>query len=331
MKRWIKIFLCTALILFIVGGLMMVGAWASVGFDVRRLSVGINNNEPIVSYENVSFAAKDVNVIEVQLETADVVVKPSKNDEIHMQWANGNTLHTEADLLDGVLRVNNEYTQTDGTYNGLIINFDIFHWDFDDDDDDYGDYGETLYIQIPDSYTGELVVGSRSGDVEITNVQLQENLVVYAEVGDVELHGLEAVDGNITTEMGDIQLERTDFSGDLTAYSQVGDVELELTTIEGTLSAKTELGDISLERVDTHVAMLELEFGELELEKLDAIDTNIIAQGNIEGTFVGAKGAYTILIDSQLGKSNTRDQVGNGERMLEITQEYGDIKIFFRK
>ena len=99
---------------------------------------------------------------------------------------------------------------------------------------------------------------------------------------------------------GDLLLYTSDFDT-LTIDGDVGEVRLSHVAVNGPLSCATGVGDISVWLVESPDIRL-------------AADT-----GKIDGTILGDQNDYQITVDCQIGSSSLKDQLGHGEKKLQLT------------
>ena len=109
---------------------------------------------------------------------------------------------------------------------------------------------------------------------------------------------------------GDLLLYTSDFDT-LTIDGDVGEVRLSHVAVDGPLSCTTGVGDISVWLVESPDIRL-------------AADT-----GKIDGTIRGDQNDYQITVDCQIGSSSLKDQLGHGEKKLQLATGVGDIGVTF--
>ena len=92
------------------------------------------------------------------------------------------------------------------------------------------------------------------------------------------------------------------------------DVTLPALTLTGSLSIDVNNGNISFEKLDVGSA--------IELKAKD---------GDVSGTIVGGYDDFTITTSVKKGESNLPEQMGSGEKTLNVSANNGDIQIQMEK
>ena len=68
----------------------------------------------------------------------------------------------------------------------------------------------------------------------------------------------------------------------------------------------------------------------LALWLVESPDIRLAADtGKIDGTIRGDQNDYQITVDCQIGSSSLKDQLGHGEKKLQLTTGVGDIGVTF--
>lgn len=160
------------------------------------------------------------------------------------------------------------------------------------------------------SVTGtDFTVTQGVGDVSLTNCQ-GEGLSLSADVGGAQVDDCQFGDAEMEASTGDITVGNSGFAS-LTVDGDVGKARLLWVTCQGTLACTTGVGDISVwlvESPDIHLAA---------------------DSGKIGGTILGDQNDYQITVDCQVGYSTLKDQLGHGEKKLQLTTGVGDIGVTF--
>lgn len=160
------------------------------------------------------------------------------------------------------------------------------------------------------SVTGtDFTVSQGVGDVSLTDCQ-GEGLSLSADVGRSQVDECQFEDAEMGASTGDITVSNSDFAS-LTVDGDVGKAELLWVTCQGALACTTGVGDISLWLVESPDIRL-------------AADT-----GKIDGTIRGDQNDYQITVDCQIGSSSLKDQLGHGEKKLQLATGVGDIGVTF--
>lgn len=169
-----------------------------------------------------------------------------------------------------------------------------------------GDSGDIRLYSVTGT---DFTVSQGVGDVSLTDCQ-GEGLSLSADVGRSQVDECQFEDAEMGASTGDITVSNSDFAS-LTVDGDVGKAELLWVTCQGALACTTGVGDISLWLVESPDIRL-------------AADT-----GKIDGTILGDQNDYQISVDCQVGYSTLKDQMGHGEKKLQLTTGVGDIGVTF--
>lgn len=169
-----------------------------------------------------------------------------------------------------------------------------------------GDSGDIRLYRVTGT---DFTVSQGVGDVSLTDCQ-GEGLSLSADVGRSQVDECQFEDAEMGASTGDITVSNSDFAS-LTVDGDVGKAELLWVTCQGALACTTGVGDISLWLVESPDIRL-------------AADT-----GKIDGTILGDQNDYQISVDCQIGSSSLKDQLGHGEKKLQLAAGVGDIGVTF--
>lgn len=169
-----------------------------------------------------------------------------------------------------------------------------------------GDSGDIRLYRVTGT---DFTVSQGVGDVSLTDCQ-GEGLSLSADVGRSQVDECQFEDAEMGASTGDITVSNSDFAS-LTVDGDVGKAELLWVTCQGALACTTGVGDISVWLVESPDIRL-------------AADT-----GKIDGTIRGDQNDYQITVDCQIGSSSLKDQLGHGEKKLQLATGVGDIGVTF--
>lgn len=169
-----------------------------------------------------------------------------------------------------------------------------------------GDSGDIRLYSVTGT---DFTVTQGVGNTHLENCQ-GEGLSLSADVGTAQMEDCRFTDAEMGASTGDITVSNSDFAS-LTVDGDVGKAELLWVTCQGALACTTGVGDISLWLVESPDIRL-------------AADT-----GKIDGTIRGDQNDYQITVDCQIGSSSLKDQLGHGEKKLQLTTGVGDIGVTF--
>ena len=169
-----------------------------------------------------------------------------------------------------------------------------------------GDSGDIRLYSVTGT---DFTVSQGVGNTHLENCQ-GEDLSLSADVGTAQMEDCRFTDAGMEASTGDLLLYTSDFDT-LTIDGDVGEVRLSHVAVDGPLSCTTGVGDISVWLVESPDIRL-------------AADT-----GKIDGTIRGDQNDYQITVDCQIGSSSLKDQLGHGEKKLQLATGVGDIGVTF--
>lgn len=169
-----------------------------------------------------------------------------------------------------------------------------------------GDSGDIRLYRVTGT---DFTVSQGVGNTHLENCQ-GEDLSLSADAGRAQVDSCQFGDTEMEASTGDITVGDSDFAS-LTVDGDVGKAELLWVTCQGTLDCATGVGDISVWLVESPDIRL-------------AADT-----GKIDGTIRGDQNDYQITVDCQIGSSSLKDQLGHGEKKLQLATGVGDIGVTF--
>lgn len=72
--------------------------------------------------------------------------------------------------------------------------------------------------------------------------------------------------------------------------------------------------------------------GSIDLDAFASPDITLISDmGEVSGTILGDQADYQITVDTDLGDSTLKDQLGDGPNILQVTTNMGDIDLQFQE
>lgn len=169
-----------------------------------------------------------------------------------------------------------------------------------------GDSGDIRLYSVTGT---DFTVTQGVGNTHLENCQ-GEDLSLSADAGRAQVDSCQFGDTEMEASTGDITVGDSDFAS-LTVDGDVGKAELLWVTCQGALACTTGVGDISVWLVESPDIRL-------------TADT-----GKIDGTIRGDQNDYQITVDCQIGSSSLKDQLGHGEKKLQLATGVGDIGVTF--
>ena len=186
-------------------------------------------------------------------------------------------------------------------------------------------------VDLSDLEAGSVTVQGDMGDVTLDNVSASESMTVTQSMGRVTLENCQGGMLLLENDMGDTDVSSGSFTeGQITARTgSVGVADSDFTA----LTVENDMGDVTL--VSTQVsgaASCTVNMGNIDLDAFASPDITLTADsGNVEGTLTGRQEDYQITVDTDLGDSNLKDQLGGGPNLLQVTTNMGDIDLQFQE
>lgn len=186
-------------------------------------------------------------------------------------------------------------------------------------------------VDLSDLEAGSVTVQGDMGDVTLDNVSASESLTVTQSMGRVTLENCQGgtlllendmgdtdvasgrfTEGQITSSSGSVGVADSDFTA-LTVDNDMGNVNLITTQVSGAASCTVNMGNIDLDAFASPDITL-------------TVDT-----GDVTGTLAGRQEDYQITVDTDMGNSTLKDQLGDGPNILRVTTDMGNIELSFEE
>ena len=186
-------------------------------------------------------------------------------------------------------------------------------------------------VDLSDVEAGSVTVQGDMGGVTLDNVSASESMTVTQSMGRVTLENCQGGTLLLENDMGDTDVSSGSFTeGQITARTgSVGVADSAFTA----LTVENDMGDVTL--VSTQVsgaASCTVNMGNIDLDAFASPDITLTADsGNVEGTLTGRQEDYQITVDTDLGDSTLKDQLGDGPNILQVTTNMGDIDLQFQE
>ena len=309
------------------GGIVLAGAgFVAMGCNLDAYTGGQEKPQPLTA----SYSQGAVTAVKVDASVGDVaVVGAEAGGDLEVLYSTRYTCQVE----DGVLTLTEQggaegwkwyriWNSWEGREGGVTIQVP---WDMllsydlttgvgdlrmkDVDAERVAVAGDSGDIRLYSVTGTDFTVSQGVGDVSLTDCQ-GEGLSLSADVGRSQVDECQFEDAEMGASTGDITVSNSDFAS-LTVDGDVGKAELLWVTCQGALACTTGVGDISVWLVESPDIRL-------------AADT-----GKIDGTIRGDQNDYQISVDCQIGSSSLKDQLGHGEKKLQLATGVGDIGVTF--
>lgn len=186
-------------------------------------------------------------------------------------------------------------------------------------------------VDLSDLEAGSVTVQGDMGDVTLDDVSASESMTVTQSLGEVTLGNCQGGSLTLENDMGGTQVFQCRFeSGNL--QGSYGSCDVDESSFDA-LAAVTDMGDIHLTRSEAAgTAVCQAAQGSVFLERFASPDITLISDmGEVSGTILGDQADYQITVDTDLGDSTLKDQLGGGPNLLQVTTNMGDIDLQFQE
>ncbi len=233
-----KIMLIIASILVAVGLISFSVVMTVIGWDFTRLST--------VEYEYKTYEISDgFSNITINSETADVEFLPSQNDKAKIVIYEEENINHLVKVENGELKI--EYVNNKKWYEYIGINF----------------ASQKISLYLPKKTYNQLSVNASTSDVYINGFDFS-SITISLSTGEIEISNstvLEEVKLSVST--GDTELENLNCKN-LTSIGSTGDIELNNVIVEQKISIERSTGDVEFTGIDAREIIIKTSTGDVE-------------------------------------------------------------------
>lgn len=194
------------------------------GILVFAMSAGTRSFIPLRTKTifDQSYSASEINNISIDSAAGDITVRSTNDDTIKLVAEGFSSDNFSAEASEDTLNISSSEIKGRD-----VFNFNSMR------------KGTNIQLYIPKDF-GSLSITSNFGDVDIEN-ELNTKLTIDNDMGDVDAKMLGG-SFNIHTDMGSIEIKRTNITENSSITTNMGDIEIEKTN-EVYINAKTSMGD----------------------------------------------------------------------------------------
>lgn len=186
-------------------------------------------------------------------------------------------------------------------------------------------------VDLSDLEAGSVTVQGDMGDVTLDNVSASESMTVTQSMGRVTLENCQGGTLLLENDMGDTDVASGRFTeGQITSSSgSVGVADSDFTA----LTVDNDMGNVNLTSTQVSgAASCTVNMGNIDLDAFASPDITLTADsGNVTGTLAGRQADYQITVDTDMGNSTLKDQLGDGPNILRVTTDMGNIELSFEE
>ena len=314
MKKFTKIFVILGAVLCLCGSAVAAAGYLGGGFwelydktspRITAMSAPQNQEDLTTAVpssqgqENLTFSPDEIDRLEFQLSSEDIVFRPSDDGQIHIRYFKRDdvtyTAYTEQSVNSdaGNTLI---FTRNDASGSSQLFYFG-FRYESDTPD---------VQVALPNGLSVDIITAS----------------------GDVELSGISAADLSISTVSGEVELSQVQ-AASLTIGTTSGDMDLEQTTVSGETGLKTTSGDMELEDCSLNrAAVFSSVSGDLSGHALISGDVTIgTTSGDIELDLSGSPAHAAGEISTTSGELNLQGLQPKSDYSVSISTVSGDITL----
>lgn len=302
--------------IFIVGlALLLVGILTfGAGFAMNNFSfTGFSDFEDAVDrvYESPSLPE----AIEIHVGNLDVRAVPSPDERLRITYPEGASQGVEITATDGVVRAESYDRRA---WYRRIINFP-------------GPARELL-LEIPQGYAGGLMVYTKSGAVNVSDVAAGV-LEAQTTNGEIRLANVDTRTASLSGADDSIELCGVSVLEALSAQTKNGHLSLSQVRA-GDIECESKNGRIALSDAQSAQGVrLNSRNGAISLENV-AFETALEAKTrneDVRGTILGNPADFTIRSSAHNGSTNLPENFGSGAKLLTVEVRNGSIQVEFSK
>ncbi len=295
-----KVWLIIAASFVLLGCILFAGVMTMLKWDFTKLST--------VEYENNTYVVTEAfNSISIDTKTADIVFALSDDGKSRVECYEEEKAKHSVTVEDGTLTIELIDERSAYDFIGNVgLNLDT----------------PKVTVYLPKTEYVSLVVKESTGDIEIPEDFIFEDINISSSTGDVKLFSSASGLIKIKTSTGNVNVENVS-ANKLDLKLSTGKVRLTNVECESIVSSAST-GDILLNRViATERISIKRSTGDVKFENSDAKEIFIETDtGNVIGNLLTEK---VFVAKSDTGKTDVPKTVTGGR--CEITTDTGNIKI----
>lgn len=297
MNKGKKVWFTVAAVFIAVGAVAFIGAFASLRFDITKLSMQkykTNCYELSEEFDNIAINA----------ETATVKLLPSNEDKCRIECFEEEKLKHSASIQDNTLTI--DTVDSRKWYDYIGFSFQT----------------PTITVYLPNVEYAALSVKLQTGDIEIPDTFRFETVSVTGSTSAIACYASATKWIEISTTTGSILVDSS-ITGDMKLSATTGSIKLKQVVCNH-LVAENRTGGILFENVIAEDSIsVENTTGGVRFEGCDSADIRIkTSTGSVKGSFLSDK---VFAVSTATGKVSVPDSAGGGK--CEITTSTGDIII----
>ncbi len=308
----------TKVVLIVGGAMVALGIVFSVlGFMVFRNAGSKNGSskKPELNEVVISDSFTNIEVAEI---SDEVIIKPSEDGEVRVEYYDYDEIVHEVDVKGDTLTVKvNDIHDGEPWWTWIQFGFDLERII------NNSDYDTRTVIYLPEDSYGSLEVNTVSGEIEVPENYAFNDVAINTTSGSITCGCTATGDIEIGTVSGEITF--TSVNADkFQASSTSGSVKLSNAKVSGAVTIDTVSGEIILKDVESGSLNTNSVSGDVMFTNLTTDDVNIdTTSGEVSGTITGD---HEYDVDTVSGDISLPSDI-KGEAMVVISTVSGDVDI----
>lgn len=317
MKRKTKTVMLAACALIVLGAAIFACAFAAADFDIHRLSTPEDSTR---EWHLEVVPSGEIERIRVNALADDIRICRSGTDEIIVTYYTSQYGSYELVNENGELTLEYAALKDRRWYEYLTVDFGGIHSD-----------KNSIEIDIPAGYDGEVWIETATGSVELVNLEIDGMLSSKSTTGSMTLCDVQAASVEASVTTGEVELETVVTSGDISISFKTGGARLENVLSGGEVTARGTTGDIDMYIVEAESITAECTTGSINGYSVCSGSTALKATtGDINVNMRGGAEDYTVSTDVTAGDAEVDDaDRANGEKQVTAATATGSIHIGF--
>ncbi|MBQ4191480.1 MAG: DUF4097 family beta strand repeat protein [Clostridiales bacterium] len=307
----------TKVVLIVGGAMVALGIVFSVlGFMVFRNTYRKDSSK--APEKNEVVISDSFTNIEVSEISDEVIIKPSEDGEVKVEYYDYDEIVHEVDVKGDTLTVEvKDIHGGEPWWTRIQFGFDLERII------NNSDYDTQTVIYLPEDSYGSLKVNTVSGEIEVPEKYAFNDVAINTTSGSITCDCTVTGDIEIGTVSGEITFSSVN-SNKFKASSTSGSVKLSNAKVSGAVTIDTVSGEIILNDVESGSLNTNSVSGEVTFTNLTSDDVNIdTTSGEVSGTITGD---HEYDIDTVSGDISLPSDI-KGEAMVNISTVSGDVEI----
>ncbi len=231
----------TAILLIGLGMIVGFAGFAMLGFDYKKLTREKINKK---HFE----AASDVEIVSIESNVSDVVIKKSKDNFCRVDYAESKNIKVEVSVDNGTLRIKEKDKRKWYDFIGSFVFYT-------------GERKMTVYL--PEDVYYAITVKSDTGDIGVYSIPVDGNIKLTTDTGDVTIFNLTCEDVVVDVDTGDVDID-TVRCNNIKTRTDTGDIVLTDMIAKGDLNIDTDTGDVIFKDIDAATIVARTDTGDIE-------------------------------------------------------------------